>query len=121
MVSFSRPWNSSTEATYNHKALLINGSKGIIAIPLMESGAYIDNANKTLWKNELSYVFFEFDGKSLKEKKKLVINVLLNITEIKESSMRGIFINDYAYVICSEGIVSISLESYAIVDTIAFK
>lgn len=117
-------WNtgySSSEATYNHKAILINGRKGIIAVPMYTTKAQIANGNQAFYKEEISYTFFEFDGKSLKEKKNIVISDILNMGEIKDTFIRGIFINDYVYVVCCDGIASVSLTNYSVSNTLLFE
>ena len=41
--------------------------------------------------------------------------------EIKDTFIRGIFINDYVYVVCCDGIASVSLTNYSVSNTLLFE
>ena len=110
---------SSSSATYNHKAVLLSGSKNIIGIPLSieNHSVFYDDGNavaKYVYSN--IYIFLEFDGEKLVETKRVELSPSNNTDD-----SRGLYIGDYSYVVSSTGIVCLSLDQLNVVSELKFK
>ncbi len=82
-----------SEATYNHKAILVSVEKNLIAFPA-EDGYFVygyDDENGFFLKNEVEIENYYYYG----------------------GSSRGLFIGDSFYVCCSEFVKAFSLDSFA--------
>lgn len=88
-------------AEYNHKAILIDSSKNIIAFLAHEgNGVYS------------YYVYSYTDEGGFKEEAVMPLGL------ISDWNVRGLFIGDYLYVIGSESILSYSMSSYTESDSL---
>ena len=112
---------SDSSALYNHKATLIDAKKNIIAIPISEEycNTITEDGYSTVRYGVSTYfVFFEFDGKTLTEQKR--ITVCENADNFF-SSLRGLYIGDYGYLTHNDGIISIRLDTFETVDEIKYS
>ena len=108
----------STDATYNHKALLLDRNKGIIAIPIFSETFDKENDKYT---QEYKYVFYTFDGKELKEGRTVTFNKEHpSYYYYTVSSLRGLYIGDYAYVVGDDAIAVIDLKNMDFVKLLEF-
>jgi len=107
-----------TEATYNHKALLIDYKKNIIAIPLSESfkAEYYEASRITT-----SFVFLNFDGHNLTESTKTIISEYSFDDYYYSNSARGLYIGEYGYVLDNKCLISISLETMEKTSSMTFE
>ncbi len=118
----------NTEAAYNHKALLIDYKKGIIAIPLTKT-TYVSETifeepyTYEEWKNhtKTSFAFLSFDGNTLTEKATIDISEYTEDYYHSNHKIRALYIGNYGYVIDNERIISISLETINVVSTFLFE
>ncbi len=119
--------HNDTEAAYNHKALLIDYKKGIIAIPLTETYAICEKIpndpyfyEKWTTHTKTSFVFLSFNGKTLTEISRIQISEYVNEYSGNHNT-RGLYIGNYGYIVDNEKIISISLETMNIVSTYPFE
>lgn len=89
----------ATDATLNHKALLCNAGKGLIAMPF---------ERKT---GESFAAFFSFDGSTLSEKGRVALPDGLSG---KSSYMRVLYIGDHGFLCTDSVILSFGLETLEI-------
>lgn len=93
----------ATDAALNHKALLCNAGKGLIAMPFeRETG-------------ESFAAFFSFDGSTLSERGKVVLPDGLSG---KSSYMRVLYIGDHGFLCTDSVILSFGLETLEISENI---
>ena len=85
-----------SEAAYNHKAIVINSDRNIIAFPVDDE-----------------YLIYSYD-KSDGFKKEASMKVEMF------KSMRGLFIGDYMYVFSTDGISSYDMTNYSLYQTLNF-
>ena len=97
--------NSYSAASYNHKAILINAQKNIIAFPT-------DN------NRYLVYSYDEKDGFA----KEAEISLIDKIGAYNYySELRGLFIGDYLYVFSPVGIASYDMTNYTFKASVIFE
>ena len=90
-----------SEATYNHKAILVSVEKNLIAFPA-EDGYFVygyDDESGFFLKNEVEIENYYYYG----------------------GSSRGLFIGDSFYVCCSEFVKAFSLDSFAETATLTLS
>lgn len=119
ILSWTGSTYTDTEAIYNHKAVLLSAKKNIIGIPLTMSGSSIELENGAAsldYKTVTYYAFFEFSDNKLIEKKKVAIG---NNWEYG-SEIRGLYIDDYAYVAHDGGLICLSLENLTVASTLLY-
>ncbi len=107
-----------SESTYNHKALLIDYKKNIIAIPLTET------IHGEIWETsriKTAFVFFTFDGNKIIESSKVVISDFLLSEYSYNQNIRGLYIGNYGYVIDNNRLLSISLDNMEKLETITLE
>ncbi len=119
VIKWGGATSAYTEATYNHKAVLISGKKNIIGIPMTVSGSSIEMENGAAsldYKTVFCYTFFEFTDNKIIEKK------TVNIGTDREfyGEIRGLYIEDNAYVVSDHGIICLSLESMTVLSRLEF-
>lgn len=126
ILSWDDGYSNST-ALYNHKATLIDAKKNIIAIPITENknnvivdtvinedgSKYIDTHID--YVTNTYFVFFEFDGKTLTEQKRITV-----CEEDLSSDIRGLYIGNYGYLTHNGGIISIDLSTFETVETLVY-
>lgn len=95
-------------AEYNHKAILINGTKNIIAF-------MADDYN-----GQLRYYVYSYSDEGGFEQK-AVVPLSENSWYYTAAEARGMFIGDYLYVISAEGIQSFDMSTYENADLLSFK
>lgn len=96
-----------SSASYNHKAILINAAKNIIAFPSVSYNYYNGNGAK--------YLVYSYD-EELGFKK--VAEFSVKGDEYYWQEMRGLFIGDYLYVCSTTGIASYKLADFSFVDSV---
>lgn len=119
---------SNSTALYNHKAALIDAKKNIIAIPITENKeALITQTVTDEYGNSVIdeysgfitstyFVFFEFDGKTLTEQKRITVCE----GEKELNDLRGLYIGNYGYLTYNEGIIAIDLDTFETVETLVY-
>ena len=120
VMSWTGSTNSDTEAIYNHKAVLLSAKKNIIGIPLTLSGSSIELENGAAsldYKTVTYYTFFEYSDNKIIETKKIAIGNDWGYG----SEIRGLYIDDYAYVAHDGGLICLSLENLNIASTLLYK
>lgn len=120
VMSWTGSTNSDTEAIYNHKAVLLSAKKNIIGIPLTLSGSSIELENGAAsldYKTVTYYTFFEYSDNKIIETKKVAIGNDWGYG----SEIRGLYIDDYAYVAHDGGLICLSLENLNIASTLLYK
>ena len=100
LISDEYSWS---EASYNHKAILISSKKNIIAFPY-----------------DFSYVIYKFDEETGFEKLS-EIDFSEEYNEYFYSSGRGIYIDDYIYVLSSNQITSMNLLTLEKIGTLKYN
>ncbi len=134
--TYVMPWGNNSyinsSATYNHKATLIDAKKGIIALPINSEYFLRDGDGEFEYPHfKREFVFFEFDGNTLSEKGRVVIDEFSDHFDDAEDlekeyakffndESRSIYIGDYGYIVSSNGIISISLETIGVVSELKF-
>ncbi len=132
--SYIVKWNNDnsvhyeTEAAFNHKALLIDYNKGIIAIPLTKTTYVVETIFEEPYTYEewtshtkTSFIFLSFDGKSLKENATIDISEYTDDYYHSNRNIRAHYIGNYGYIIDNEKIFSISLKTMEIIAEIIFE
>ncbi len=124
---------SYSDALYNHKATLIDANKGVIALPINTEVFTVDEytgESENVYKRE--FVFFEFSNNVLSEKGSIVYDEFSfsgkyntpdaekDIERFYNDESRSIYIDNFGYIVSSEGIISISLETLGIVNELEF-
>jgi len=90
-----------SEASYNHKAILINSEKNIIAFPA-----------------EGKYYIYSYSREKGFEQKAIISLAQNGGDYYYYYDMRGLYIGDYLYVICSSSVSSYSMQTYTLHDTL---
>ncbi len=109
IMDFGSGWMSS-EAMENHHAVLVAPNKNVIGLPVWEY-----DGNNGYGKTSLR--FFEFDADS---------NRIVDLANVDISSgtlygVRSMYINDYAYIVSPESIISVALNDFEVVSTLSFE
>lgn len=118
IMSWSNGVYTSSSAIYNHKAVLVSGSKNIIGIPLSIDSTTVNIENgdaHTILDCKIFYVFFEFDGNEIKERKRIPIPISYD-----NNDMRGLYIGNYSYIVSNSGIMCLSLNDLTVVSELKF-
>ncbi len=100
----------TTSASYNHKALLIDKSRSVIAMPFY---CFDWDGNESM-----KVIFFGFEDGKLFEKH--VSDLDINSWDRSLQTLRVMFIGDYYYIASNDGVVSLSAEGYEMTDKIEF-
>ena len=100
----------TTSASYNHKALLIDKSRSVIAMPF-----YCCDRDGN---ESMKVIFYGFEDGKLFEKH--VSDLQMNIFERSLQTLRVMFIGDYYYIASNDGVVSLSAEGFEITDKLEF-
>ncbi len=106
----------------NHKAILVNAGKNIIGIPFLREGWYYGDDGKLEndYRANYYYSFFGFEDGQIVEYAKVTLDMgtdekgYLNWNEL--TSVRGLYIGDYAYIVSTGSVTAISLGDYSITD-----
>ena len=100
---------SSSEAQYNHKAILVDAAKNLIGFPIW-------SYNYNSGASEREYHFYSY------EKGDFVKKAVITLGQGQFSNeLRGLYIGDYAYLISPDrGIISFSLANFEKVDELIF-
>ena len=96
----------TTSASYNHKALLIDKSRSVIAMPFY---CFDWDGNESM-----KVIFYGFEDGKLFEKH--VADLQMNIFERSLQTLRVMFIGDYYYIASNDGVVSLSAEGFEMTD-----
>jgi len=88
-----------SEALSNHHAVLIDYARNLIGFPVYSTHNYSGNANRY-------YVFYAFENGAFTEKGHV------QLPEGAYENIRGLYIDDYAYIITGERIISIDLSEF---------
>ncbi len=117
-----------TEAVYDHKALLIDYKKGIIAIPLTKTTYVVETIFEEPYTYEewtshakTSFIFLSFDGKTLRENSTIDISEYTGDYYHSNRNIRALYIGNYGYILDNEKVLSISLETMNIIAEIDFE
>lgn len=103
----------ASSASYNHKAILINAAKNIIAFP---SISYSYEYKYGGYNNGAKYLVYSYDEElGFKKVAEFRVN---GADDYYWSEMRGLFIGDYLYVYSTSGIASYSLADFSFADSV---
>ncbi len=103
----------SSEALYNHKAILVNGNKNIIGFAADGYFSLITDDTYDLNFSQFYCIYAYEDGK-------FVEKATVNLGSDFNGNVRGMYIGEYIYVVTTWGTVDvISMNDYSIVKSIA--
>jgi len=103
----------SSEALYNHKAILVNGNKNIIGFAADGYFSLITDDTYDLNFRQVYCIYAYEDGK-------FVEKATVNLGSDFNGNVRGMYIGEYIYVVTTWGTVDvISMNDYSIVKSIA--
>lgn len=92
----------SSDALYNHKAILIDPQKNLICFPGVNSNYFVFSYNVGTFKQEGSFCLIPEDSGSY----------------WSWSTTRGVYVGNYLYILCDEALCVVDMKDYSVVKQI---